>query len=795
MNGDLSDLSMMELFRLEAETQTGILNSGLVELETDPSKARLEGLMRAAHSLKGAARICNLETAVHLAHEMESVLVACLESRLQLTPQHIDSLLQGVDWLNQISRQSEASVELFQKSIQAEVDSVISALSRLLDPSSVVSVGPSPAKENNPTSVLASVSESAAVSPEPSAGFPPTTKSESSLPHPTPSHQAAKKTPVPAPSRPTPPDAMETMDSSVRISAANLKRLMELASESILESRHLAPFANSLRTLQKHHRDIRKMVDDFCMPGNANGPTHDKTSSWHAEIRHRLDQTDEFLTRQQEDFDRLVQRGMTLADRLHHGLVASRMRPISEGIQGFSRLVRDTSRALGKKARLNVIGENTMVDRDLLEKLEAPLAHMLRNSVDHGLESPAERLASGKSEEGRVRLEARHSGGMLHVVIADDGRGIDCQRLKSQVVSRQLCTAEVAAGLSEDEVLSFLFLPGFSTAEKVTEISGRGVGLDVVQTMVQEAGGTLQVTTELGRGTAIHLQLPISRSVLRALLMEIAGETFALPLARIHRALKLRRDTLQYLEGRPFLALEQANIGIVRGSEVLDLPSISAVDAADEFSAVVIRDAHQHYGFEVDRFIGECELVVRPIDSRLGKTRDISAVALLDDHSPVLILDPDDLLRSIESHLRRGELRPKLPEAPSASHHVAKRILVAEDSITVRELERKLLTRAGYEVHVAIDGMEAWNLLLSMPVDLLITDIDMPRLTGLQLITRVRQSPKLARLPVIVMSYKDRAEDQMRGLEAGANYYLTKSSFRDESFLQTVWDAIEKLPA
>ena len=559
-----------------------------------------------------------------------------------------------------------------------------------------------------------------------------------------------------------------------------------MAAETTLESRRLAPFSRSLRELQQQHQRMRRWLDEFPDHADSSSFRFGAGTQWLAEMRNRLDQTESTLARGRDEFDGLLQRTTTLAERLHHGIVASRMRPLAEGIQGFPRLVRDTARTLNKRARFIVLGERTLVDRELLEKLEAPLGHMLRNSVDHGLESPEERAAKGKPVEGRIQLEARHSAGRLCISVGDDGRGIDIAQLKSQIVNRALCTAAVAEQLSHEELLTFLFLPGFSTAEKVTEISGRGVGLDVVQTMVQAVGGTLRVSTETGRGTTFHLQLPITRSLVRALLVEIADETFALPLARIQRAIKIPRDQLHQIEGRPFLRHDENPIGLVSGADLLDLaPSIPPTPSS-EISAVIIGDSGKTYALEVSRLVGECELMVRPLDGRLGKSPDISAVALLEDQTPVLILDLDDLLRSISSQLEQGALRPRMTALPDHNARAPKRILVVEDSLTVREMERKLLTQAGYEVHVAEDGMAGWHRLLSTPIDLVITDVDLPRLTGLQLIARIRQSPRLSRLPIIILSYKDRPEDRTRGLEAGANYYLTKSGFRDQTLVHLV---------
>ena len=234
-----------------------------------------------------------------------------------------------------------------------------------------------------------------------------------------------------------------------------------------------------------------------------------------------------------------------LSSRLHHEVLASRMRPLADGIRGFPRLVRDLARELGKQARFEVVGETTGVDRDILDRLEAPLNHLIRNAVDHGLELPEERRAAGKQAMGTIRLEARHRAGMLQIILSDDGRGIDLERLRAKVVERELTTAAIAAQLSEAELLEFLFLPGFSTKEHVTEVSGRGVGLDVVHNMVRAVGGLVRVNARPGKGTRFVLQLPITVSVIRALLVEIAGEPYAFPLSRIDRIFMLDRKDVR----------------------------------------------------------------------------------------------------------------------------------------------------------------------------------------------------------------------------------------------------------
>ena len=380
---------------------------------------------------------------------------------------------------------------------------------------------------------------------------------------------------------------------------------------------------------------------------------------------------------------------------------------------------------------------------------EAPLNHILRNALDHGIESPEIRRAAGKPDMATLVVEARHSAGMLVITVADDGRGIDLERLRQKVVERQLATEEMAPRLSEDELLQFLFLPGFSTADGVTEVSGRGVGLDVVHAMAHAVGGRVRVETKVGEGTCFHLQLPITLSVIRAVIVAIAGEPYAFPHNRINRLMRLPRETLSSLENRQYFVLDGHNVGVVLARQVLALPEGGA--AEDDLFIVVFGDRGTQCGLIVDGFEGEQDLVVRPLDERLGKVRNVSAVALLDDGAPTLVLDVDDLSRSIETLLQQSKLARADRGAGQAHETAAKRLLVVDDSITVREVQRQLLVNQGYQVDVAVDGMDGWNMACEGSYDLIITDVDMPRMNGLELVRMVKDHSELRSIPIIIV--------------------------------------------
>ncbi len=437
--------------------------------------------------------------------------------------------------------------------------------------------------------------------------------------------------------------------------------------------------------------------------------------------------------------------------------------------------------------RLDIVGGSTQVDRDILAKLDAPLGHLLRNALDHGVESPEARRAAGKPPEGVVRIEARHSAGALQIIVSDDGGGVDLDKLRDAVVARNLTTREACGAMSEAELLEFLFLPGFSMKGLVTDVSGRGVGLDAVQDMVKQVRGTVRVSTQPGKGTRFLLQLPVTLSVVRTLLAEIAGEPYAFPLASIVRTLMLPKDKIELLEGRQHFELDGRPIGLVTARQVL---AAEALPPMDDLPVIVVGDHNHTYGLVVDRFLGERELVVQPLDVQLGKIKDIAAAALMEDGSPVLIVDADDIIRSMDKLVSGGRLATVSRESATANVRKRKRVLVVDDSLTVRELERKLLGAGGYDVEVAVDGMDGWNALRTGHFNLVITDIDMPRMDGIELVTLINKDPNLKSVPVMIVSYKDRDEDRQRGLEAGAAYYLTKGSFHDETLLQAVVDLI-----
>ena len=734
------DQSLLELFRTELEIHSRVLEEGLVATEAGQDPEMLKALMRAAHSLKGAARIIGLNSAVRLAHAMESLLSSAQHGERQLVRDDFDLLLQANDVFAALAKLDALHIP----AALAESASNIEELTRKF-------VGPS-------------------ASTQPETSPPPSIAGSTSSPSPEKSAKAS---------------ADEAGIDSVRVSVENLNRLSGFAGECFVQVKGLRPLTQTLQRIKRRQAMLGKAIEQALEALRKESQLEARTSLEEAlQESGWIHGTVQLF---QTDLERFSGKLEHLANRLYDEAVASRMRPFSDGLHGFARMVRDMAKSLGKNVCFKTEGETTPVDRDILEKLEAPLTHLLRNALDHGLELPGARAHAGKPPEGKLTLTARHVAGVLEISVADDGGGVDLEQLRLKIVAKGHATSEIVEKLSEAELLDFLFLPGFSTSLRVTEISGRGIGLDVVRSMARQVGGNARVESKVGQGTRVTLQLPLTLSVLRTMMFEVREQAYALPLTRIDRVLSIPPAEIRVVEDHQYCRFDEQNIGLVDATQVLDLAGSDR--PAGDLRVVVLSDRLDRYGLVVDGLIGERDLVVIPLPIRLGKVPNVSASAILEDGSPVAILDSEDLVRSIHNLLTRGGLF-KFGKQVKAGELKRKRVLVVDDSLTVREVERRLLENRGYEVTVAVDGIDGWNVIQGSAFDLVVTDVDMPRMDGIELVKRIKGSAPTASIPVMIVSYKDQDEYRTLGLEAGASYYLTKGSFHDETLVSAVRDLI-----
>lgn len=727
--------ALLTLFRQEVEEQCVRVAQLLLRLENERERVDLIApIMRAAHSIKGAARAVRLDAAVGVAHALEDRLASAQRKGEPVDEALVDFALAAVDLLRAFGREGASAANL------ARRDTLLS-----------------------PTAAAQGTTMGAATEPLVPAS-------------PVPQMPPAERTGAM-------PSYIEASDSDpvLRVKASVVGRLIALAGSGVVSARRLRPFGERQQRVRQSLATLSRTLDELHHRLGApaqSTPIGAQLAAMRRQIVDTRTQTQAWI----DEFSDYAREAFDLNERVYQAAAMTRLRPFRELVLGYPRMARDLARQLGKRLRLTLVGEALEVDRDVLEQLDAPLTHLLRNAIDHGLETPAVRREAGKPEDGQIRIWAAHRAGMLAIDLSDDGAGIDLEAVRRRAIDSGQMSAAAAASLTEQSLRELIFAPGFSTRVAVSEVSGRGVGLDAVRVAIERLGGTARVSSRQGIGTTFQLLVPISRAVTRSLAVRVAGEIYAFPSLRIERVVRVEREAIEHKEGMQYLPSGKRNVGLVPLAELLELGSTELRNGS--LDIVIVEQQGRAIGFVVDGLIGEFDLATRPLDPRLGRVADLAAMSLLPDGSPVLLFDVDDLFRSALTRERARLLTPEGSAGATAGRRL--RVLVADDSISVRELERQLLSSRGYEVEVAVDGMDAWTRLREQAFDLLVSDVDMPRMDGIELTRSIKQDPRLRALPVIVVSYRDRPEDRRRGLEARADAYLTKSDFQDEAFLRLV---------
>ncbi|MGQ0801909.1 MAG: hybrid sensor histidine kinase/response regulator [Pseudomarimonas sp.] len=729
--GEPVNSKLRVLFATEVADKCAAMERVLLQLEEAPERLELIApLMRSTHSIKGAARAVRSEAAVTLSHAFEDRLSAAQKQNLPLDPGMLDLALRAVDHIRRLgSDDSDEAAEIAER-LRTELQASTAAPVSVREPSK----------------------------PLPAAG-----------------EQARAPTYI----------DVEDTDPILRVRASHVSRLIALAGTGMVENRRLRGFGERQQRLRRELGEASRLLDE--LHHHLGAPrAHTPVGAQLAGIRHQLGHSRHSINEWLDEFGAYQRESADLTERLYHNASQTRLRPFGDIAETYPRMIRDLARQLGKRVRLSISGEQVAVDRDVLDRLDAPLTHLLRNAIDHGIEETATRLAQGKAEEGEIRLVASYRAGMLAIEVADDGGGIDYARVRQKLISeKQLSEAEVNA-LDDDALAESLFAAGFTTRQEVSEISGRGVGLDVVRQMLKQLEGSVRLHSTPSGGTRFNLLVPISRAVTRAVATHVAGETYAFPLLRIERLVRAGADSIHSHEGMQYLTLNGQNIGLVPLAEQLSLGTTHF--NAEGTDIVVVAQDGRRAGFVVDAVLGEFDLATRPLDPRLGRVADLAALALMPDGEPVVLLDTEDLMRgALELERRISRLTGRGEVGEDRPH---RRVLVVDDSISVRELVRQLLVSRGYEVQVAVDGMDAWARLREWPCELVITDVDMPRMDGIELTRSIKQDPRLRALPVVIVSYRDRPEDRARGLEVHADAYLTKSDFQEHGFIDVVYGLI-----
>ncbi|HEX6958817.1 MAG TPA: hybrid sensor histidine kinase/response regulator [Ferrovibrio sp.] len=720
---------LLATFRTELQEHCGNLERGLLELEACDLERRqhvLESLFRTAHSLKGAARSVNVELVEHCCHWLEEVFGA--ERRGTI---HIDN----------------ARLELCLKAADAIRDAGL-RLEREQDLSS----GPLPVLLPQ----LAAMASDAKASPQ--------------------------RLEVPA-ARPKAASEPAATDMAVRLLPAQLDALSQKSTNLVMVGRRplaqldrMADLIDRVRQ-RRLDRGLRGTADRPAAPQSVAAGTTEAAPAGGSRLRRDLIDLE-------KDLQAIVR---VLTEDLHDlGLAISeldgdvqsiRMSPFSEACERLPRVLRDLAAATGKKVELILRGEDVRVDRTILQRLRDPLLHMVRNAVSHGIESPEVRAAAGKPATGRITVSARLRGSTVEIMVGDDGAGLDFSKIREHARAQAIPEVADERGLAET-----IFLSGFSTASAVSRISGRGVGLDVVKSEVEAMRGVVAVETESGRGTRFILSLPLTLSTVRGLLVQAGNADFAIDTFLVSKILRLPAGAVLSAQGRSVLQLDGKVIPVASLADLLGLPK-QGVDRTGKLAIVVLASAQGSAAIIVDGLNAERELVVQALDWRLQRSSAISAAAVLPDGSIALLLNAAELIAAARAS---SAGRTALASYQEEAGETMRRILVVDDSITTRTLEQNILEAAGYEVILASDGLEAWHLLQERAVDLIVSDIEMPRMDGFALTEAVRSSPRLSGIPIVLVTALASEDHRLRGMQAGADAYLVKSAFDQETLLDAV---------
>jgi two-component system chemotaxis sensor kinase CheA len=471
-----------------------------------------------------------------------------------------------------------------------------------------------------------------------------------------------------------------------------------------------------------------------------------------------------------------------LTDDMQNGVRRVRMVPVSTLFDLFPRMIRDISREQGKQARLVLEGADTEIDRQVLEGLKDPLTHLLRNAIDHGIEPPEARRRRKKPEEGTIRLEASQRGNHIVLEVSDDGAGINLQAVRRAAVRNHLLTPADAENISVDETVDLVFQSGLSTHVSVTDLSGRGVGMDVVREQLEKLHGQVKTQTEMDHGTTFTLILPLTLATSHVLMLKVADQVVAVPTTSVERLLQMKPDEIRRMEGKPAVSINGRALPLISMAQILALPEREVNEEGPQKIAVVVLGAvEKRLAFQVDGFLGAQEAVVKNLGPQLQRVPNISGATILGTGRVVMILNAGSMIYASQGVKGAGLLSRMRVEAAQA-----KKVLVVDDSITTRTLEKNILENAGYQVGQAADGMEGWERMQEETYDAVVFDIEMPRMDGFQLTEKVRRDNRFEHLPIVLVTSLESPEDKIRGMEAGADVYITKGTFDQTELLETI---------
>lgn len=739
---------LMATFKLEADEHLQAMNGLLLKLEKNQDDSAvqplIEAVFREAHSLKGAARAVDAGLIESVSHGIENVFAAAKRGEIGAGPVLFDLLYEALDLIS----------------------AGLAALAEGREP-------------DHETGDLLERLESAAAGEV--------------------FHRRRKTDPAPdsAPKsadnelRATNSGVGAASEETIRVSTRKLDALMthveELLVSKIRTEQRLAELKEIKSALGDWHKSWLKTRGSYDRMRRNSGADFPDIVEFLADNSQNLKTAWLETSNLHQDLSKDTMRLSLITEDLQEDIRRVRMLPVATLFKGFGRMVRDLAREQGKQIELVITGEETELDKKVIEGIKDPLMHLLRNSVDHGIEKPEARMAKGKPAGGTIRLSAGQQGNGLLIEVEDDGDGVDVGRVREMALAKGLISSQELKTLTDEDAQYLIFASGFSTASTISNVSGRGVGLDVVKKNIEQLNGMVNVTTHRHGGTKFSINLPLTMSTSRVLLVNCSGEIYAIPTSSVERIIRVAKKDIYTVGAKETIDVSGRSLSLVRLSELLELPEGSAATNEDKLSVIILGAAEKRVAFAVDALEGETEIVIKNLGKMISRVRNVSGATILGTGKVVIILNIGDMVKSAKTYGHRKHDQALQEEADTDLSHIkAKTVLVVDDSITTRIMEKNILESAGYQVFLANDGIEALATLRINRCDLVLSDVDMPRMNGFDLTQKVKRDDRLRDMPVILVTALDSAADRERGLEAGADAYMIKHEFDQKNLLETI---------
>lgn len=767
---------LLATFKVEADDHIKTISSGLLELEkeTSPQKKEqvLETIYRQAHSLKGAARAVDLSEVETICQALETLFRDFKYKGVPAAPEIFDILQRSMDTIRRLVNGEEA---LPLSGVLQDLERA--RFSHLASQPPTAKTGATQEPPDKPPETV----EMPVQKPKPRGGR----------------FKNADETPAKPPSQ----------NNTIRVNSNKLDELLLQAEEMIFMKLSMNRRLAELKETAALFKDLKKK-ESTTAPLLKSFAKHLEDPRLREQWPRILDyiETIRLRHKQLESTVTRIGKSLQIDHRIFGGMIDNHLQdmrktlmlPFSTVVESFPLMVRDLSRQKDIQVDLFIKGQDIEIDKRILQEIKDPLIHLIRNAVDHGIETPEIREKAGKPTEGKIELIiTQGENNTVEITVRDDGSGIDNQRLKTKAIDTGLYTAEEADRLSVQEVQSLIFHPEFSTSPIITDLSGRGLGLAIVRESVEKLGGHISLESTTGNGATFRILLRMSLATFRGILVEAAGQRFVIPTMHVKKVLQLEPGDIKTVGNRETFKMGDEVMAFARLDQVLGLsgdPLWGKTESPNpmEFNTVVVEAGDRRIGFYVDQILDEEEVLVKELGKQLPRVRNISGASILGSGEVVLILNPVDLVKSAmvtagqaPSHAS-GKKDKKTAKKKKAKKQTTKSILVVEDSITSRMLLKNILESSGYRVRVAVDGMDGWLALKEEQFDLAVLDIEMPRLNGLELTEKIRADRQLAQLPVVLVTSLESREDRERGIDVGADGYIVKSSFDQGNLLEVI---------